>query len=356
MKRFNLLLVIFGLMSLLLAACGDSPTATSVPTTTAASTSTTIASALSTTASNVTGQFPVSVVDGSGTTITVSKKVEKVFCTVIECFDILLELGLQPVAVSKAAFDFGQTHWFKPEFFGNLREKLPVVNYSTSGPNLEDLAKVKPDLVMTGNNVGDLREGLKNIAPLYIQKGGAGSYTALFDNLRAVGKLTGREAQAEAAIGRFQDKLAAYKAKSPRNRTALLIWGYSLPPLVATNKTSQGVLISELTKYPWEFLQGGDSFGSAPYSVERILEVDPDVIFIRVNDANFASTSALKTEKESYDLFFSNPVLKELKAAKNGKVYPVVGYQMSGGTISLGEMLDAIMPKIYPEVFPKGLP
>jgi iron complex transport system substrate-binding protein len=332
-------------LSLILAACGDSPTGT---------TGTTTAPAV-TTAPATAAQFPMTITDATGTTITIPKKVERIFCFPMECYEVLLQLGMEPVGVLQVALDYGNSYFNSPQWFGNLRDKLPRVSGTGTEPSLEDIAKLKPDLIFGASYSANLREGLKNIAPLYVQKGGDGTLKGIYDNFRDIAKVTGREAQAETYIKKFEERLATYQAKSPKNVTSLLVWSYALPPLIATNRSPQGVIFSGVTKYPWEILPGADAWGSVTYSVEKILQVDPDVLFVRVSNPKTATADILSKQNQSREQLLADPVLKELKAVKTKRVYEIMDYQMGGSFMGYNALLDEIMTKTYPEVFPKAL-
>jgi ABC-type Fe3+-hydroxamate transport system substrate-binding protein len=85
---------------------------------------------------------------------------------------------------------------------------------------------LKPVVIITNSGLAKLREGLKNITPLFIQKDGG--LEPLYENLRKVGKMTGREIPADQAIKKFQAKSDAYKAETPKNKAVFLAYYYDV--------------------------------------------------------------------------------------------------------------------------------
>jgi iron complex transport system substrate-binding protein len=286
--------------------------------------------------------------DATNTTVTLSKPPTRIACLVSLCEDILAEIGLQPVAVNDT---FGQD----PHFFGAKAKSFITIGGSFFSPNVEDIAKANPDLVIGLANVDEnLRAALQPIAPLYIMN--PTSYTDSIHYLQDIGRLTGRSKQADSAVQAFQQKLATYEAKSPKNKSALLLYGSDVNFNIFTAGSLPGGLLARVTSYPWPAPGPGAPAasdhepGAMPYSLERILAVNPDVLFIATVGA---SPGAPSLEQQ----LASNPVWSNLKAVKNNQVYAInPNYYIFGrGTRSLGLALDDAMHKLYPDVFPTPL-
>jgi iron complex transport system substrate-binding protein len=337
-------------------AATTSAATTVAPTTAAASATTPAVTTSSTTAAA--SQTALTVTDNNGITITLPKKAERVVCLSAHCLDMLAELGLEPAGVEELYYDIPNVYFNDPKYWANKASSFNrIKSGTTAAPNLEDIAKIKPDLIVAVSAT-EIRDALKNVAPIYATK-----YRTLagrLESLRDVGKLTGREAQAEAAIKRFQDKLAAYAAKSPKTKTILYTQGYSFIG-IPTADSPTGEVIKQVTKYPWSSDKPSPTNGWGPISLEKILEVDPDVILSGVVNSGNATNDFIKGAQagivKALDELKVNPLWKELKAVKNNQLYEVDLLNWQGqGTIALTLVLDELMPKLYPEVFPKPLP
>ena len=191
-------------------------------------------------------------------------------------------------------------------------------------------------------------------APLYIMN--PISYNDSIKYLKDIGRLTGRSNQANSAAQAFLHKLAAYRAKSPKSKSLLLMYGSDVNFNIFTAGSLPGGLLAQVTPYPWPAPGPGAPAasdhepGAIPYSLEKILATDPDVLFI-------ASLTFAPGAQPLSKQLASNPVWSNLKAVKNHQVFEVNPsfYIFGRGTRSLSLALDDAMNRLYPDVFPTPL-
>lgn len=286
--------------------------------------------------------------DATHTTVTLPKRPTRIACLVGLCEDILASLDIQPVAVNDT---LGQD----PHFFGDAAKGFQQIGGQFFSPNIEDIAKATPDLVIGLAGVHDqLRDALKPIAPLYIMN--PITYNDSIMYLKDIGRLAGHGAQADRAAQAFSHKLAAYAAKSPKTRSTLLMYGSDVSFNIFTQGSLFGGVLAQVTSYPWQAPGAGAAPasdhepGAEAFTLERILAQNPDSLLI----ASF--TFAPGAQPLSKQLA-ANPVWSQLKAVKTGEVFEVNAqyYIFGRGTISLGLALDDAMMKLYPDVFPQPL-
>lgn len=283
----------------------------------------------------------ITFTDDSGIEVQLPAKPERISCLSGICIDILAALEIEPVSV---VGPLGEDE----RYFGEPARNFPQIGGGFGEENLEDVANSDPDLVigLSGTHDG-LREGLKSIAPLYLM--GPGSYQDSMNLLKEVGRLTGHENQAEQAINAFQTKLEHYRSESPGDRSALVMTGSGPDFGIETDRGLIGSLFAEVTSYPWSpsnpNAESGHAGGFEAYTIEKVLQVDPDVIF--VNSFVFGNSQPLSEQ------FAGSPVWRELKAVKTGQVYEMNTeiWATGRGTITLGTILDEGMPKLYPDIF-----
>jgi iron complex transport system substrate-binding protein len=294
------------------------------------------------------GAADLTFTDATRTTSTLPRRPERFACLTDICFDILAELGLEPVAIKDPQLAL------HPRYYGERAKGFAVIGGSFLEPNLEDIAKARPDLVIGLGGVHEgTRAGLGAIAPLYIMA--PRTYNDSIAYLKEIGRLTGRGAQADAAAQRFLDRLAAYKARSPKNKTALVMNGSDVNFGIDTAGALTGGMLAEVTRYPWPAPapgQQGHESGGTPFSLEKVLEVDPDVLFVQT--FGFGPTPPRPLSEQ----LAANPLWGELKAVKAKQVHEVSFFIWSTGrgTRALGLVLDEALPKLYPDVFPQALP
>ena len=134
----------------------------------------------------------------------------------------------------------------------------------------------------------------------------------------------------------------------------LIVFGGSANFNIFTQGSLFGSVLNAVNNYPWPALPPGQIGSTSPepgalqYSLEKILDKDPDILLME---------SAATGEPLSKQLA-ANPIWSQLKAVKTGQVYEVRRdiYVAGRGPRSLGIALDDTMNKMYPNVFPKPLP
>ncbi len=286
----------------------------------------------------------ITATDASNTQITLEKPAKRIVCLDILCIDVLAELGIKPIGI----VGNNTISWMQePHLFGQLAEKPAIIGGGMGEPNLEQIVLLKPDLVIGTNGFHNkTREALKGVVTFYLLSAPE-TYSGAIANLKSIGELIDKTAEAEIAAKKFLDKLATYKAKSPKNQTVLLIHG--LPPnfSVATHTALNCATINEVANcLSAEY--SNDAIGLInylPFSLERLVELDPDVIFI--------SSLAVDNYEVFVNYYQDNPLWDNLRAVKNKRVYGASAFRLFAiGTRGLSEMLNQTMQKVYPGVFP----
>ena len=284
----------------------------------------------------------ISLTDSTGEVLTFATPPVRAACLTEICADIMAEIGMEPVAVNDPLSS-------DPRFFGSKAEEFQLIGGSFFEPNLEDIAAAEPDIVFGLGGVHEgLRDALRPIAPLYIVN--PATYEDSIGYLKDIGAAVGRSAEAEEAAQRFLSKLEDYKARSPKDRSALVMFGTDVNFGIDTDGALTGGLLAEVTAYPWPRQtneQGGHGPGGTQFSLEGVLEVDPDVIFVQTMSFPGFQPPPLSEQ------LAENPLWSELKAVQNGEVHEVSFslWSTGRGTRSLGLVLDEAMPLLYPDVF-----
>lgn len=285
------------------------------------------------------------VVDASGEELEFTSKVEKVACVVSLCVDIMAELGMEPVAIAESGVRSIAT---EDEFYGEHGQSFPSIGGSFFEPKLEDIVTAKPDLVIGLFGVHDaLREGLIGVAPVYLA--GPKTYTDSITILETIGELTGRTAEAKAAAEKFLDKLDTAKLKAPKDKKALIMYGTDVNFSIVTDSGLGGSVLKEISDYPFKVNDPSEDpygEGSIQYSLEKLLEEDPDVIFVE----SYSYSPGTKTLSEQMGEL---PLWSKLTAVKEDKVIEVRSpiWGDGRGTRSLGILLDESLEVLYPDLF-----
>jgi iron complex transport system substrate-binding protein len=220
-------------------------------------------------------------------------------------------------------------------------------NFGTSyQPSFEEIAAMRPDLIIADaiihEGMIDQLAGLG--APVFAVR--VGTFDEVTNGLRVVGALTGQREAGEREAKALEDKLDTIKAKLPASGPSVLVIVGAGPTQSFAARTDSyvGDVIAKLggrnavTTEPETFRLPGFS----EYSIERIVEKDPDVIIAISPGQPNVTTQALSR----------SPVWSTLKAVRESRVHevdPIVYIQAAGPRVSL--MLDEISRLLYPNVF-----
>ncbi|NOK63894.1 MAG: hypothetical protein GFH27_549391n21 [Chloroflexi bacterium AL-W] len=280
--------------------------------------------------------------DRSGASITLDQPAERIVCLSIACIDYLAELELTAVGIRS---DFTEPY---EAYFGTLPDDVTVLGGTAPEPDIEGIAALEPDLVIGVANFHEgLREALNTIAPLYLQY--PLTYQEAIDELTVVGRMTDREEQANAAADTFMQKLDEYRTVASGDPSVMILFALSdTNYFVSTDQEQSCTLFAELADCPWGMPEQGGMmsvYGYAQYSLEQIVDNDPEHIFFAGFTGESDSSTALLTQ------FEQNPLWGSLSAVQNEQVYPVDVWLWTGerGTRMLGIMLDEAMPIVYPD-------
>ncbi|MEI7031141.1 ABC transporter substrate-binding protein [Streptomyces pratensis] len=268
-------------------------------------------------------QAATRITDAGGATVSLPKPPERIVCLVALCDDILVELGMTPVATNSQLL----AH---PRFLGKEKAAgVPVVPGGFLSPEVEAILSHRPDLVIgLGDTHGKLAPALKGATvfwPLQPE-----SWQDSVGYLRDLAALTGRTEQGEKAEKAFRARLARAEEETS-DKTALIIYGSDENFGVATPKTDVAAgLFPKISHYPWKS-RGVDG----AYSLEEILARDVDVLFVET--LSFGAPDGKLSDKLA-----GNPLWSRIPAVRNGKVIEVDSevWAKGRGTRSLGVVLD----------------
>ena len=217
----------------------------------------------------------------------------------------LVKLGVKPVGV-------GQTLGGNERFSAKLKGVTVLPLSHPNGPNLEQLATLDPDLVLSsptwakGNeSMGDLgirvliREPRK-VADAYAQT-------------LAIGRLVGKKPEAEKLVEKMKVDVARARRGIEEHPKVMLILGVGRTPFVFLPNSWGGDLV---TRAGGELLTGGveSDSGFERISDEVVVAEDPDVI-IAVPHANEEDIPSLT------EYLRTNPAWAGTRAVQSGHIY-----------------------------------
>jgi iron complex transport system substrate-binding protein len=217
----------------------------------------------------------------------------------------LARLGVEPVAVGQT---LGGRERFSPKLKG-----VPVLPLShPNGPNLEQLASLDPDLVLSsptwakGNgSMGDLGIRVLIREPRKVED----AYTQTL----AIGRLLGRAKRAKALVEKMRAEVASARRDIGARPKVMVILGVGRTPFVFLPNSWGGDLV---TNAGGELLTGGveSDSGFARISDEVVVAEDPDVI-VAVPHAEEDDIPSLT------EYLRTNPAWAGTRAVREGRIY-----------------------------------
>ncbi|GAA0624459.1 ABC transporter substrate-binding protein [Halomonas beimenensis] len=270
--------------------------------------------------------------DDRGTPIE-ARTVERVAAISTFAADTLAALGVAPVGAST----FGSEPL--PRYLG-----APLADTRSLGQrastNLELLTELDPELIIGIHRYTEPHaRQLEAIAPFH-----AFDVVSLEDSRRAVTGIAaalGKRAEGEAMNRAFDERLAELGEQAPGGVSAILLTGAGEAPFAYYDHFLTATLLERLKATnaagPSPAPERNIPFGYS-ISLERLLALDPDVIFL------------FRTGSER--AFANNPVWPYLEAVRNGRVYEVgPHWKEGGGPIARRLIVDEMAWRLYPETF-----
>lgn len=291
------------------------------------------------------GAFPVTLQHVFGET-TVEQAPQRVVALGVVDADVLLALGITPVAVAGYPFyESGLGPWAEPL----VRGPMPVRLASDSAPALEQIAALAPDLII-GESAGfdeAAYERLSGIAPTVVRAPGVAPYlSSRDDRTRTIARAVGRPAEGERLIERTRQAVEAARAANPdfASSAGAVVLPYDGRYGAFTRGDTRGSLLAELgIGYPPALAARDDG---RRYSVEVASEqaglLDADVLVMLADDAQ---------RRSQID---SDPVLAAVPVVRDGRMIiadtDIRGALTYNSVLSVPFALERLVPQLAQRV------
>jgi iron complex transport system substrate-binding protein len=261
---------------------------------------------------------------------SVPSKPAKVLSFDLASLDTLTALGIDVAGVPSGP---------KPDYLSKYAGKdFPTIG-SLFEPDFEAVNAAEPDLIIVAGRSRAKYAELAKIAPTIDLTVASDAYLAgAEENVRTLGKIFGKEAEANALIGKLQSSAAAVKEKASKAGTALLVLttGGKISTFGAGSRF--GVLFADYGIKPADETIKVGMHGQ-PASFEYILGKDPDWLFVIDRDAAIGRGGAAAAK------LLDNEIIRRTKAWKQGHVVyldPVSWYIVGDGITSLQKTVDEL--------------
>jgi iron complex transport system substrate-binding protein len=286
--------------------------------------------------------FPVTVTDGIGQTLTFTEPPQRVVSLYHHGFGFMATLEVRPVAT---AADEDQLN--DPRFFNGRAQDIPKINTTDGGYDLEQIASLDPDLILSWDT--EQLSALQGIAPVLVYYPDD-DLENIYQTTRVLAEVLAETSKAEEEIQDLEDRLAAYQKLAPRDITVLKLGVLGDKNyMVSTTYDPICQLLDLVAVCEWPDPTGAVGTWNYETTLEGVLALDPDVIL----PLNWASEDA----GELQTILGADPLWNEVRAVQDGRVIQVEGYTnpVASSIPAAEKFLDTFMPVLYPDVFPEPL-
>lgn len=156
-----------------------------------------------------------------------------------------------------------------------------------------------------------------------------------------LGKILGKEAKAKEIVSRMQQEIdfVVEKTKSYPKRPRGLILGRRGKDLYLSNRASLAGDI--LCKVNGDLLEPKERM----ISLERLIELDPDVIFVLIGENSYDNPQAI------VERFTKDRALSTVKAIRENRVYPLPFYSIYSSGVRTLDGIQFMARGLYPELY-----
>ena len=276
---------------------------------------------------------PISLTDGLGRVVTLAHPAPKIVSLAPSNTEILFAIGAGKQTIGRDEFSDYPTE----------AKSLPSVGGSMGKYNIEQIAALKPDLVLAAEiNTPEQVKALTDLGLTVYYLSNPKTLEDLYTNLETVAKLTGHATEAAALVDSLKKRVAAVDARIlPLNSRPMVYY-----EIDATDPTKP------YTYGPGSFgdllLQraGGANVGSslsgqfAQMSLEQLVVANPAIIIL--GDSNYGTTADSLKKRTGWE---------ELDAVKNSQVFPFDDNLVSRPGPRLVDGLEALAKLLHPDLF-----
>lgn len=245
--------------------------------------------------------------------------------------EALLAMGVKPVGAVQS--------WEGNPWYDHIKDQMKGVKVvgTEDQPNLEEIASLKPDLII-GNKMRQekIYKQLSAIAPTVFSDVLRGDWK---ENFKLYAKALHKEKEGNEVIAKFDNRVKELKQKLG-DKTKMKVSVVRFVPgdvRIYHKDTFSGVILDQLG-FARPASQDKNDFAEQHVTKERASAMDGDILFYFTYDTGDNKGNELEKD------WISDPIFKNLSVSKNHKVYKVDDaiWNTAGGVIAANLMLDDI--------------
>lgn len=217
----------------------------------------------------------------------------------------LAGLGVEPIAI-------GETLGGRERFASNLKGVKTLTLSHPNGPNMEELALLDPQLVLSSPTWAKGAKTMRDLDMKVVDADPANVGDAI-EQTTAIGRLVGLRESAEKLARRLKRQISSARKGIRKRPRTLVVLGVGRTPFAMLRNSWGGDVVSRAGA---RLVTAGvtSKSGFARISDEAILEANPDVI-VAIPHADSSDIPAVTK------FLRSNPAWKDSKAVRDGRLH-----------------------------------
>ena len=284
------------------------------------------------------------VMDDAGREVEIPFRALRIAVTNAWMVEVLMACDYTPVARPQIPLEF---------VYPPAAHDIPVVAVSHSaGPNLEQLAAVQPDLVLTSPTYGRFVEPIQQALAVPVLIYDVNTVDDVIDKVETLGGLAGCAVKARQAAADLRAKVGQQREGLPATGPRVFaIFGTSESFLAFTSASYLGDMVSLLGGSmitdgdPSYVYRGIPDPAYTPFSLEKVVERDPDVTLV------VRHGSPSEAREENFSSLFSNPAWSGLTSIQTGRIYELSEWlylRYPGPRVTWA--MEELRPLLYPDI------
>lgn len=276
-----------------------------------------------------TQNYPIEIIEGTGNTIIIDRKPEKIISLAPSHTEILYALGLGEKVVGVTQYS---------DYPEEVKDK-PKVGDSFN-IDMEKIIELAPDMVIQYWGMDDGLKNQLNNAGITLLTFSPESIDETLKTIQQIGRATDTSDKAEELINGIEEKKNEITEKV-KNAPIKKVF-YEIEYSSALWTAGEGSFIDEIIT-----LGGGQNIAKdadgayAQYSVEALIEKDPEIYV----------TNTFNMELQSYTDIKDRPGFENISAIKSGKIEILDGNILSRPSHRVINALELMAKAIHPELF-----
>ncbi|MFE5321747.1 ABC transporter substrate-binding protein [Paenibacillus sp. NPDC056579] len=280
--------------------------------------------------------------DDTGRTVSLATQPKRIVVLSPQLLDLLYAVGGTAIARTSATG-------------GNVPEQAKQIEDigGITTVNTEKLLSLKPDLVIGSPNFHRNLATILDTSNIPFAMFNLSTYKDLKEKAPLLGKLSGSESKANEELAKLDQRIGQYVGKVPADKTPTFVMLNVTPSSVSVQRTNTvGLEVAKMLKMKnvAESLEAAqNSQSTAPYSLEKLVELNPDYVFILIHGAKEAGEKKIQSDLSS------QPAWASLRAVKENRMTVLSSdLMLSNPGFRLDESVAYLAKLVYPERFGNG--